>query len=281
MDLKKNENVVEIEHVEESDAAEKPGFAGNEDENEEVGDDEVGDDDADEEEAGDEPVEEIEDDEEEAFEDSKITDTITFEPPRIRRKNAINALKSLLENFARFSSPKTVKREPELKAIYNELLKCDQLVLRQTAFNCILAYRYSFLTPYSEYFSHLLDLKKFREGLVLFGISDENSVIQSGHREEVMPYLLKILYGTLSSYVAVRAVARRNAVLNYVGGCQPQELQQFFGIMFETLLEKLAIDADISQQTIEQLCGNIVAAYSPSNTLSPKKLKRLVEYFNY
>uniref|UniRef100_A0A914YHQ1 U3 small nucleolar RNA-associated protein 20 N-terminal domain-containing protein n=1 Tax=Panagrolaimus superbus TaxID=310955 RepID=A0A914YHQ1_9BILA len=222
-------------------------------------------------------MEEGSEDEIEQDNSTVIENTAPQDAPRnIRRKKAIDALKTLLETFARFSNPKNIKRESELKDIYNELLKCDQDTLRTAAFYCIVAYRYSFLAPYVDYFAKLLDSKQFREGLVLFSISDENSVVQSGHREELIPYLLKILYGSLSSYVMVRAVARRNAVLTYLRGFQPNELQLFFEIMFGPLLDYIKINEFSTD--LEQLCESIVTNYDSSNTLSPKKLKRLV-YF--
>lgn len=91
-----------------------------------------------------------------------------------------------------------------------------------------------------------------------------------------MPYLLKILYGSLSSYVMVRAVARRNAVLTYLGGFQSNEIQYFFAIMFGQLLDYIKINK--FSTNLDQLCESITVNYDPSNTLSPKKLKRLV-YF--
>uniref|UniRef100_A0AC34F3S1 U3 small nucleolar RNA-associated protein 20 N-terminal domain-containing protein n=1 Tax=Panagrolaimus sp. ES5 TaxID=591445 RepID=A0AC34F3S1_9BILA len=273
VDLRKHEDVVEIDHADETETNKDEKFVENK-ENVESSDEEELENDKEKIE-----VEKMEEgSEDEIHQDNTVMESnaARHAPRNVRRKKAIEALRTLLETFARFSNPKNVKREPELKDIYNELFKCDQDTLRQVAFHCIVAYRYTFLVPYVDYFAKLLDSKQFREGLVLFSINEENSVVQGGHREELMPYLLKILYGSLSSYVMVRAVARRNAVLTYLGGFQSNEIQYFFAIMFGQLLDYIKINK--FSTNLDQLCESITVNYDPSNTLSPKKLKRLV-YF--
>ncbi|KAE9551870.1 hypothetical protein FO519_004919 [Halicephalobus sp. NKZ332] len=165
--------------------------------------------------------------------------------------------------------------------IYQEeyfLLRGSVPELQQAAFNCFLSYRYPFLNPYAEYFNALFDKKKFHNGIIHFSIDESNSAVESTHRSELIPYLMKVLNGQLMvkgySYKTKTVI-----IMNHLAGSTSSELDVFFDEIFGLLMEYTKLKRNINEQKIEDVC-NFSEEYDFTNTLSPRRLSRLVSLTN-
>ena len=154
-------------------------------------------------------------------------------------------------------------------------MRGDSVELQQAAFNCFLTYRYSYLSPYAEYFNALFDKKKFRDGLIHFSIDESHSTIEEVHRKDLIPYLMKVLHGQLM--VKKQGYKSRVvAIMNYLAGCTASELDVFFEEIFEVLIEHSKLKRNLGEQDIVNFCDSINKNYDLTNALSPRRLTRLV-----
>ena len=54
-----------------------------------------------------------------------------------------------------------------------------------------MTYNHAYLTPYRENLDALMEDKKFREALVQFSIDETTGVVGAGHREGLIPILMR------------------------------------------------------------------------------------------
>uniref|UniRef100_A0A914DM99 U3 small nucleolar RNA-associated protein 20 N-terminal domain-containing protein n=2 Tax=Acrobeloides nanus TaxID=290746 RepID=A0A914DM99_9BILA len=192
-------------------------------------------------------------------------------PQRYGRKRTSKALQLLLNVFAQFSSAKSVFRESEIREIYEELLLSSEPELQKAALNCVFSYRFKFLTPYRENFENIIDEKKFRDELVRFTIDEQNSVVEEEHRLELMPFLMRLLYGKLQAHVATRGQTKRAAIFRYLASCRPSELDVFFNVLFRSLSGIFDISKLLN---LSSFCETIANEYKPKQTIPLRKVQR-------
>lgn len=155
-----------------------------------------------------------------------------------RRKAATSSLLAHLELFTKFTDPKSMYMEPRLRQLYFDLLIHKNVDVQKAAFQCILTYKYDYLTPYRENFLRLLEDKSFKNEIVLFSIDNESSAISSEHRPDVLPFLMRILYGKMHVKTGKGTSGkqyshvRQSIVFRFLNGCQPDELRTFIELVF-------------------------------------------------
>ena len=177
-------------------------------------------------EAGDDPVNEKEKKTEEGKGSGK------------KRKAAKSSLIVQLELFSKFKNPRAIFIEPQLRELYFDLLVHKNADVQKVAFQCIMSYKYKYLTAYEENFNRLLEDRSFKDEIVLFSIDHENSVISLEHRSDVLKVLMRILYGKMhvktgkgtggKQYSGVR----QSIVLRFLNGCKQNELETFVNLVF-------------------------------------------------
>ena len=155
-----------------------------------------------------------------------------------KRKAAKSSLIVQLELFSKFKNPRAVYMEAQLRELYFDLLVHKSGEVQKVAFRCTMSYKYKYLTPYRENFERLLEDKSFKDEIVLFSIDNENSVVSSEHRPEVLPILMRILYGKMNvktgkgntgrQYSSVR----QSIILRFLNGCSQNELETFADLLF-------------------------------------------------
>ncbi|XP_052810287.1 small subunit processome component 20 homolog [Mya arenaria] len=155
-----------------------------------------------------------------------------------RGKAATSSLVVQLQLFSKFKDPHSVYREPELRKLYFDLLIHKNADVQKTAFKCIMTYKYGYLVPYRENFERLLDDKTFKNEIVLFSISQENSVVSPEHRPDLLPVLMRILYGKMHVKTGKgtsgkqHSHVRQSIILGFLNGCQHEELEVFIDLVF-------------------------------------------------
>lgn len=101
--------------------------------------------------------------------------------------------KSLLAVFAQFSNPKVLYQSQQVYEALLGLLANGDLDVQKSALRAILAWKQDGVKPYQENLEYLLDEARFKNELTVLFQGDQQ--IQPEHRAEMMPVLLRLLYG--------------------------------------------------------------------------------------
>ncbi|KAH6610549.1 u3 small nucleolar rna-associated 20 [Trichoderma cornu-damae] len=110
--------------------------------------------------------------------------------------------KGLVGVFAQFVNPKVLFQHEQVYAVLLQLLGNGDLDVQKLALKAILAWKQDGVKAYQENLDYLLDDARFKNEIAVFLQGD--SVIKPEHRTELMPVLLRLLYG--------RAISRKGAV---------------------------------------------------------------------
>lgn len=208
--------------------------------------------------------------------DPKLYDSEEFEYERkmieedkcIGRKLIRDSLITLLDLFANFTSPKTIYMANEIRDLYNELLIIADETVQQRALKCIFTYNYKYVTPYREHLECLVQERTLITALVRFSIDYHNSVIDSSHRVDVMPIILRLLYGKCSIHCKRDITERRAAIFRFLAGTTSDELDFFFKLLFAPLLKVIG-----QEQSLEIFCKRTVSTFDASSMISLQIIK--------
>ncbi|XP_053937766.1 small subunit processome component 20 homolog [Cuculus canorus] len=182
--------------------------------------------------------EEEEEEEEEKEEGERITVGL---PKRKTRRAAAKQLIAHLKVFSKFSNPRSLFLEQKLNALYIQLLSHQDQNVQRIALDCIMTYKHPHLLPYRENLQRLLEDKTFKEEIVHFSISEETSVVKMEHRPDLIPVLMRILYGRMRNKTGSKtqgksaAGTRMSIVLRFLAGSLPEEIRMFLDLLFEAV----------------------------------------------
>ncbi|KAK4216974.1 small subunit processome component 20 [Rhypophila decipiens] len=101
--------------------------------------------------------------------------------------------KALVGVFAQFNNPKVLYLSEKVYAILLKLLANGDIEVQKLALKAILAWKSESIKPYRENLEYLLDEARFKNELTVLFQGDNQ--IQPQHRAELMPVLLRLLYG--------------------------------------------------------------------------------------
>ncbi|KAH8153790.1 uncharacterized protein LAJ45_01557 [Morchella importuna] len=155
---------------------------------------------------------------------------------------------AMLKLFAKFVNPRSLfKSELVYSALLN-LLASGDVTSQTLALKCVFTWKIPAIRVYEDNLNNLLDDTHFREEVTKFvQVEEEESMIQTNHRKELMPVLLRILYGrSLSRKNASSGkkgmVSKRTVVLASLANFQPQERDMYIDIALGELAEAKFID---------------------------------------
>ncbi|XP_053108089.1 small subunit processome component 20 homolog isoform X2 [Hemicordylus capensis] len=160
-------------------------------------------------------------------------------PKKKTRRAAAKQLIAHLQVFARFSNPRALYLEPKLNEIYTQLLSHQDQNVQKVALDCIMTYKHPYLLPYRENLQRLLEDKSFKEEIILFSISEENTIVKTVHLPELVPVLMRILYGRMRNKTGSKtqgksaAGTRMAIVLRFLAGSRPEEFRMFLDLLLE------------------------------------------------
>ncbi|KAM4881703.1 small subunit processome component 20 homolog [Thomomys bottae] len=164
------------------------------------------------------------------------------EEPSQKKKTRRAAAKQLiahLQVFSKFSNPRSLYLESKLYELYLQLLLHQDQTVQKIALDCIMTYRHPHILPYRENLQRLLEDRSFKEEIVHFSISEDNSVVKTAHRADLFPILMRILYGRMKNKTGNKTQGksasgtRMAIVLRFLAGTQPQEVQIFLDLLSE------------------------------------------------
>ena len=122
-----------------------------------------------------------------------------------------------------------------------------------------MAFKLKFLLPYKENLYRLLEEKDFKQELLAFPLGQEESSIAEEHRQDLMPVILRLLYGRMRAKKAGKkgggravVVARRGLVLHNLMALPEHELKIFLDLVFNDLFEEGQKDENLFQYILQQ-----------------------------
>ncbi|KKK22223.1 hypothetical protein AOCH_003964 [Aspergillus ochraceoroseus] len=182
---------------------------------------------------------------------------------------------SFLNLFGQFLNPLVLYRASEVRDALLGLLCHGNSEIQKSALKALLTWKSAGISPYRENLMNILDESRFSDELSVFvRVGKDDSLIEEQHRAEVVPVVLRLLYGRMISKASANAgqagqAGRRKAILRTLAQLPDHEFEIFMRISFGALGEvHLLKDGEADQ-----------AAFLPE-LVSPRKqmgLLRLIE----
>ncbi|XP_014635798.1 PREDICTED: small subunit processome component 20 homolog isoform X1 [Ceratotherium simum simum] len=169
-------------------------------------------------------------------------EVVPQDEPSQRKKTRRAAAKQLiahLQVFSQFSNPRALYLESKLYELYLQLLLHQDQTVQKITLDCIMTYKHPHIVPYRENLQRLLEDRSFKEEIVHFSISEDNTVVKTAHRADLFPILMRILYGRMKNKTGSKTQGksasgtRMSIVLRFLAGTQPEEIQIFLDLLFE------------------------------------------------
>ena len=155
--------------------------------------------------------------------------------------------KTMLELFGHFVNPKVLYRASEVQKALLGLLSSGDVAIQTSALRALLTWKNPSLVAYEENLMNLLDDVRFREEIATFvNVDKQDSTIQGEHRRDLMPVLLRILYGKIiarSGPTGRRGQnTKRKAVLEALTRFEQKDLADFVRIALGPLAYLTVVD---------------------------------------
>ncbi|XP_053608053.1 small subunit processome component 20 homolog [Plodia interpunctella] len=191
-------------------------------------------------------------------------------------KIIFKTLINIMQVLAQFKNPRALHKEPIFWELYMEFLKHKNPGLQKYALDCVLNYKNKSVTPYKNNLQNLVDENKLKDELTLFKITEDSKSIQPEDREHVVPIILRILYGKMTSKLGADkkggGQTRRSLVMRYLAGCNENELKMFIEMAFSHFKEYMSMEP-------KEILTNILATLDLKSVTSPGKLHSILNLF--
>lgn len=201
-----------------------------------------------------------------------------------------------------FNNIHLIHRNVEFKGFLLDLLCCRDGLVQKAAFNCILVYEDEKLRPYIEKIMKILNEKMIRTELTSFSIdADETDQVHDDHRSVLMPILMRVLFGKMIGKIDKKTTGRdksdlrKSLIMRYIAGCTFQELQYFFGLLFDPIYKFINIpyrelDSELSKKMdlqnyvplnkLQAMLGSISAFMKSVGHIKEESLAHILKLIN-
>ncbi|XP_030373639.1 small subunit processome component 20 homolog [Scaptodrosophila lebanonensis] len=184
-------------------------------------------------------------------------------------KFVLQTLQLKLMCFVKQPNPKALHRQTEMHEFYLELLASPNAQLQKLALDCLVAYKQpSAIVQYKEQLGSLIDETKFKVTLSSFELES----VAAQQRDELMPYMLRVLYGKMLAKGVQRqmnAQQRKTLILRFLGQLEESEIISFLKMAFERFTHYTDLPVD-------QLLPYVRSQYTPTAVISARQLQRVV-----
>ncbi|KAF2196578.1 U3 snoRNP protein Utp20 [Delitschia confertaspora ATCC 74209] len=178
-------------------------------------------------------------------------DTLTGESPaeggsHWNRKDQ----KAMLSVFSKFNNPKVLFKSAEVYSALLTLLANGDVEIQKASLKAITTWKEPAIIRYQENLFNLLDDARFREEISVFmDVSEEDSHLQEQHRDQVLPVILRLLYGKVISGRKGQE-AKRKAVFVALTRFEQGAIRQFLNIATgplsgASILKNGSLDEDV------------------------------------
>lgn len=172
-----------------------------------------------------------------------------------------------------FQDIQTVHRNNELKLLLLDLLCCRDSSVQKASFNCLMTFdQYKHLESYSERIMKIICDKTAKTELTIFSIdSEEVEQVQSEDREQLMPIVLRVLFGKMLGKIGNKSSGkdkadhRKEIIMRFISGCTEKEIIYFFSLLFEPIIRYVDIPYENLDHTLAN--GYDISNYIPINRL--------------
>ncbi|OHW96244.1 down-regulated in metastasis domain containing protein [Colletotrichum incanum] len=129
-----------------------------------------------------------------AADDEESSDSQEDEDVQVKGEDwSLQDRKALIGVFALFINPKVLYQNERVYRALLHLMENGDVEVQKLALKAILAWKQEGVRPYQENLEYLLDEARFKNEVTVF--LQGESAIRPEHREELMPVLLRLLYG--------------------------------------------------------------------------------------
>ncbi|KAF2722375.1 hypothetical protein K431DRAFT_319779 [Polychaeton citri CBS 116435] len=186
--------------------------------------------------------------------------------------------KDLLSVFAKFVNPRVLYKSDEVYDALLHLCANGDVEIQRSALTAIYSWKNQSINRYSEHLSNLLDEARFREELSVFLQNDDDEeAIRPDDRTDLMPVLLRLLYGRAVAGGKNVQSSRRRAIFVALSRFGSDALRQYIEISTSSALEThilrdTQVDGDSTSQfsmPLRQQLGMLNMVHDMIETLGP------------
>jgi U3 small nucleolar RNA-associated protein 20 len=139
--------------------------------------------------------------------------------------------KELLSLFSKFSNPKALYKSQEVYTALLSLLTHADIEIQKHAFIAILTWKNRVVVEYKDPILQFFDEANFKEQISVFlSTGHGEEILKAEHRSEIMPIILRILYGRLTKRGTGDQQSNRKAVFGLLAGLNNEETECFLNI---------------------------------------------------
>jgi U3 small nucleolar RNA-associated protein 20 len=185
-------------------------------------------------------------------EDDKQSDSETTQSDWTRKDQ-----KAQLDLFGLFTNSRSLYKSAEVYNALLNLLGNGDIEIQKSALKAIFTWKNGNIKPYEENLLNLLDEARFKEEIAI--LLQGQTLVQAEHRADLMPVLLRLLYG--------RAISRKGAAsgkqglgatrLTVLRNLGPQDIEGFLDITLGDLKDiNLIVDGEFQEIALkDQVLG--------------------------
>ncbi|KAI9046120.1 putative HEAT repeat protein (DRIM) [Aspergillus affinis] len=161
--------------------------------------------------------------------------------------------------LGQFVNPKVLYRAPEVHDALFGLLCHGNSEIQKSTLKALFTWKTPSVTPYRENLLNILDEARFKDELSIFvHVGGEDSVIDEAHRGDLIPVLLRLLYGRMISKAGASSTqagqqGRRKAILRTLSQLPDREFELFMQVSFGPLSDvHLVQDGKVDNQALSR-----------------------------
>ncbi|CAG4990641.1 unnamed protein product [Colias eurytheme] len=199
------------------------------------------------------------------------------EKDTVSGKIIFKTLINIMQVLSQFKNPRALHKEPVFWELYMEFLKHKNPGLQKYALDCVLNYKNKSVVAYKTNLHNLVDENKFKDELAQFKITEDSEAIHVEDREHVVPIILRILYGKMTSKLGADkkggGQTRRSLVMRYLSGCKENELKIFIEMAFTYFKDNMKLEP-------KEILHNITNNIDLKAVTSPGKIHSILNLFD-
>ncbi|KAI9673889.1 MAG: U3 snoRNP protein [Caeruleum heppii] len=162
--------------------------------------------------------------------------------------------KEMLKLFAQFTNPRVLYEADKVYAALLNLLTNGDLEVQKAALEAIFTWKTPSIVLYQDNLRNLLDPARFSEQITDFVQDNGESGIQTGHRHDLVPLLLRLLYGRMVAWKGAGSgkrtpEAKRKMVLKALSEFPDSEFEIFIQVALGPLYDLSLYDEVINVAT--------------------------------
>ena len=158
--------------------------------------------------------------------------------------------KAMLAIFAQFSNPRVLYKSAEVYYALLNLCANGDVEIQRSSLKALLTWKQPAITRYEEHLNNLLDDARFREEVSVFLQGDDEDAIQPDDQPELIPLLLRLLYGRAVGGGKEDQQAKRKAIFVALSRFGHETLGLFVDIVLSSAVGIDVLKADSRSEAL-------------------------------